>query len=353
MRFPLMVYLAPILVCAAFGQSTNNAVAKAPKDPRELLALARPAYDFDDASLKPWHLTGRYQLFDENGKPGEEGAYEYWWSAPGVYRSSWSRPGGMRTEWHTADGRTMSVASGKRIMAIERELRDLLVNPVPDVSKLAPGEAEFEKDDLKVGKVNLPCARVSLRRQKDGRTPTIPGVRAGTYCFEEPGLFLAVEHEGDGDYSEFHQLRSFQGRVIAGEVVRSFNGRYLFKYSLGKMTWIDAKDPALNPTTDAKVTADDAVSRSPTAQSHPVDKVAPFYPLAAKSTHTTGSVLLDILIGADGKVRDVVVLGSSSPFLSRAAKDAVGKWQYSPYVVEGEAQEVSTRVKVIFAMGGR
>lgn len=353
MRFPLLVYLAPILVCAAFGQSTDNAVAKAPKDPRELLALARPAYDFDDVSLKPWHLKGKYQLFDENGRPGEEGAYEYWWIAPGVYRSSWSRPGAMRTEWHTADGRTKSVGSGKRILAIERELRDLLVDAVPNVVKLAPGEADFEKDDLKAGKVKLPCARVTLRKQKDGRTPTIPGVRSGTYCFEEPGLFLAVEHDPAADYTEFHQLRNFQGRIIPGEVVRSFNGRYLFKYSLDKMTWIDAKDPALNTTTDAKVTADDAVSKSPTAQSHPVDKVAPIYPLAAKSIHTIGSVFLDILIGADGKVREVVVLGSSSPFLSRAAKDALEKWQYSPYVVEGQPQEVSTTVKVIFKMGDR
>ena len=351
MRFPLMVYLAPIMVCAAFGQSTNNAVARAPKDPRELLALARPAYDFDDVSLKPWHLKGSYQLFDENGKPGEEGAYEYWWTAPGVYRSSWSRPGGMRTEWHTAHGRTMSVASGKRIMAIERDLRDLLVNPVPDVSKLAPGEAEFEKDDLKVGKLNLQFARMSLRRQKDGRPPTIPGVRAGTYCFEEPGLFLAVEHDPDADYTEFHQLRSFQGRVIAGEVIRSFNGRYLFKYSLDKMTWIDAKDPALNPTTDAKVTAEDATRQESAAQSHLLNKVPPIYPPAAKSTHTTGAVLLDVLIGTNGRVRDVVVLGSSSPLLTQAAKDAVGQWQYSPYVVDGEPQEVSTRVKVFFMMG--
>jgi len=346
-----MVCLAPILICGAFGQSTSNAVARAPKDPRELLAVARPAYDFDDVSLKPWHLKGRYQLFDENGQPGEEGSYEYWWTAPRVYRTTWSRPGGMRTDWHTADGRTMSVASGKRILAIERELRDLLVSAVPDVAKLAPGEADFEKDDLKVGKVKLPCARVSLRRQKDGRTPTIPGVRSGTYCFEEPGFLLAVEHEGDADYTEFHHLRKTQGRVIPGEIMRSFNGRYLFRYSLDEMTWIDAKDPALNPTTDAKVTADDATSQSPTAQSHPVNKVPPNYPPAAKSTHTTGAVLLDILIGTDGKVRDVVVLGSSSPLLTQAAKDAVGQWQYSPYLVDGEPQEVSTRVKVFFMMG--
>src|SRR3954463_10604452 len=113
MRYPLLALIASILVFAAFGQNMTDTAARAPKDPRELLAAARPLYDFDDASLKPWHLKGKYQLFNENGKPGEEGTYEYWWTAPGVYRSTWSRPSGMRTEWHTADGKTMSVASGR------------------------------------------------------------------------------------------------------------------------------------------------------------------------------------------------------------------------------------------------
>jgi TonB family protein len=353
MRFPLLVFLAPILVCAASAQNTTNTAAKAPKDPRELLAAARAAYDFDDASLKPWNLKGKYQLFDEKGNPGEQGTYEYWWTAPGVYRSTWSRPGGMRTEWHSADGRIRSVASGGRILEIERELRDLLVSAVPDVSKLKPGEANIERDEVNIGKVTLRCATLQLRRQKDGRTPIIPGVRSGTYCFSEPELLLAVQHESNAEYTEFHHLRKIQGRIIAGEIARSFSGRYLFKFSLDEMRWIDAKDPAMQPTTDAKVTADDSGPSSTAAQARPINKVPPIYPPAAKSAHTTGSVLLDVLIGAEGKVHDIVVLASSSPLLTAAAKDAVSQWQYSPYVVDGEPQEVTTRVKVTFTMAGR
>jgi len=353
MRIPLLVLLTSILACAGYGQNTVNPAARAPKDPREMLAAARLLYDFDDASLKPWHLKGTYQLFDENGSAGEQGTYEYWWTAPGVFRSTWSRKSGMRTEWHSADGRTMSVASGGRILEIERELRDLLVSAVPDVSKLKSGQADIEKDELKIAKLTLPCATVELRPQKDGRISMISGVRSGTYCFEEPELFLTVQHEANADYTEFHHLRKIQGRIIPGEIIRSFSGRYLFKYSLDEMRWIDAKDPALKPTPDAKVTADDSAASLTAAQGRLVKKSPPIYPPAAKSTHTTGSVLLDVLIGREGKVRDIVVLASSSPLLTAAAKNSVSLWQYSPYVVDGEPQEVSTRVKVFFMMGGR
>ena len=353
MRFPLLVLLAPILVCAALGQEPTNTATKVPKDPRELLAAARPLYDFDDASLKPWHLKGKYQLFDEKGNPGEQGTYEYWWTAPGVYRSTWTRPSGTRTEWHSADGRTRSVASGARILAIERELRDLLVSAVPDVSKLKSGEVDIEKEELKIGKLALPCARAEPRREKDGKSPVVPGLRAGSYCFEEPEQFLTVQHAANGDYIEFHQLRKTQGRIIAGEIIRSFGGRYLFKFSLDEMKWINADDPALKPPADAKVSADDSAQSPTAAQGRLLNKVPPVYPWQAKSNRVSGSVLLDVLIGTDGKVRDMSVLATSSPLLTKAAKDAVAQWQYSPCLVEGEPQEVSTRVTVVFQLGGR
>jgi outer membrane biosynthesis protein TonB len=61
-------------------------------------------------------------------------------------------------------------------------------------------------------------------------------------------------------------------------------------------------------------------------------------------------VLLDALIGADGKVCDMHVLASPSPYLSKSAEDAVSHWQYAPYLVNGEPQEVSTRINIIFEL---
>src|SRR5947209_19104033 len=120
----------------------------------------------------------------------------------------------------------------------------------------------------------------------------VPGLRAETYCFEEPGLFLEVEHAANADYTEFHHLRKVQERIIPGEIIRSFSGRYLFKFSLDEMKWINADDPALKPTTDAKVSADNLAQSQGAAQTRLMNTVPPVYPPEAKSNRISGSVLL-------------------------------------------------------------
>jgi len=352
MRILLLASSTLILTCAASGQDSANRTAKPPKDPRELLAAAAPSYDFYQASLRPWYLKGHYQLFDESGHPGEQGMYEYWSTEPGMYRSTWSRPGRMRTEWHSENGRTMSVASGGRMLSIESDLRDLLVSAVPDILKLKPGQAHIEKDELKVGKITFPCAKLDLQKQNDGRWPVIPGVRAGSYCFEGSEPLLRVQRVSNSEYIEFDHLRKTQGRIIAGEITWICNGRNILKFSLDELKEIDRDDPALKPTSEARISADDAPQPSAAQQGRLVKKSPPVYPPAAKAAHVSGTVLLDVLIGADGKVRDLYVLSSSSPLLTQAAKDSVGQWQYSPYMVDGEPQEVTTRVTVFFMLGG-
>jgi TonB family protein len=47
-----------------------------------------------------------------------------------------------------------------------------------------------------------------------------------------------------------------------------------------------------------------------------------------------GMVILEAVVGADGKVESVQVLRSVK-FLDRAALDAVKQWQYSPLVLNG------------------
>ena len=80
-------------------------------------------------------------------------------------------------------------------------------------------------------------------------------------------------------------------------------------------------------------------------------QTAPVYPYEARLSRLSGSVIFDALIGTDGKVRDMHLLSSPSPILTKAAKEAVAQWQYTPYLLNGEPQEVSTRIMVIFEVG--
>ena len=82
-----------------------------------------------------------------------------------------------------------------------------------------------------------------------------------------------------------------------------------------------------------------------------ISKVAPVYPLIAQSARVQGVVILEALIGADGRVRDAQVL-RSIPLLDQAALDAVRQWVYTPTLLNGVATPIIMTVTVTFTLPG-
>lgn len=60
-------------------------------------------------------------------------------------------------------------------------------------------------------------------------------------------------------------------------------------------------------------------------------EVAPVYPASARKSGATGVVTVRILVGADGSVEDVTVVGSSgNGAMDNSVVTAVNKWSFSP-----------------------
>ena len=60
-------------------------------------------------------------------------------------------------------------------------------------------------------------------------------------------------------------------------------------------------------------------------------EVAPVYPASARNSGATGVVTVRILVGADGSVEDVTVVGSSgNSAMDNSVVTAVNKWRFSP-----------------------
>ena len=70
---------------------------------------------------------------------------------------------------------------------------------------------------------------------------------------------------------------------------------------------------------------------------------APGYPVLAKVAHVQGEVVLRAEVSSDGTVTDVRVL-SGHHLLRGAAVDAVRRWRYRPYVIDGHPSAVSTTI---------
>ena len=75
--------------------------------------------------------------------------------------------------------------------------------------------------------------------------------------------------------------------------------------------------------------------------------VEPVYPEAARLAGIDGMVILEALIGEDGKVMDARIM-RSIPALDAAALAAVRQWAFAPTVINGVAQKVVMSVTVSF-----
>ena len=80
-----------------------------------------------------------------------------------------------------------------------------------------------------------------------------------------------------------------------------------------------------------------------------VKKVDPVYPPLAKQARIQGTVILQVEVDKSGNVENVQLF-SGHPMLATAAIDAVKRWKYKPYLLNGQPVEVETRVTVNFAL---
>jgi periplasmic protein TonB len=85
------------------------------------------------------------------------------------------------------------------------------------------------------------------------------------------------------------------------------------------------------------------------ADSRIIYKIAPEYPDIARKGHIEGPVSVRILVNTEGAVQKMTPL-KGNPFLLIAAMNAVQKWRYRPYVLNGAAVEFQSIVTVKFSL---
>ena len=80
-------------------------------------------------------------------------------------------------------------------------------------------------------------------------------------------------------------------------------------------------------------------------------RVQPVYPALARAARIQGPVHLRALISRTGTIENLHVM-DGHPMLVGAAVDAVRKWRYRPYILNGDPVEVETQVTVNFSLTG-
>lgn len=77
--------------------------------------------------------------------------------------------------------------------------------------------------------------------------------------------------------------------------------------------------------------------------------VRPIYPPIAVASRVEGRVMIEAIIGADGRVKDATIL-RSIPLLDQAALAAVRQWQFTPTLLNGVPVPVIMTVTVNFML---
>ncbi len=78
-------------------------------------------------------------------------------------------------------------------------------------------------------------------------------------------------------------------------------------------------------------------------------QVRPSYPTIARDSRVQGTVVLDAVIGKDGKMQSVKLL-KGPLVLYEESRDAVLKWEYKPYEIGGQPVEVMTEIEVNYSL---
>jgi len=85
-------------------------------------------------------------------------------------------------------------------------------------------------------------------------------------------------------------------------------------------------------------------------QPEEIDRVIPRYPLAARTAHIEGSVVVRGIVRRDGTIDNVEVIKDLPYGLGDAAREAVSRWRFRPATLHGDPIDVYYTVTVNFRL---
>ena len=89
------------------------------------------------------------------------------------------------------------------------------------------------------------------------------------------------------------------------------------------------------------------VAQSDLENSRAIQTVPAVYPEMAKSRRISGTVVVKVTVGKDGKAKNPVFV--SGPIIFRdAAFDAVKQWVFKPAQLNGQSIEQETQIRMVF-----
>lgn len=328
MGFRLVAQTPP----AAEDSDAMNAKAHA------LLARAIRINGLVATGAQPWHMKADYQLVQKGGYGAlqQTGTIEEWWKGPDQWRRTYVVKGNTWTEWSVDAAHQFDTRGDFPHQVVDLRVGDPLVSPLAQAPNFKP-EFPMEIHEVNVG-IKVNCLAVSHAMHYSGGVD--PNYLFPGYCFDSVGILRGmINPDTTVAYADF---KAFQDHIVAYKADVIVNG---VKQSTMTITTLEplpaSQEAMLQP--DAKSVPMPFTPTAADPQPVPVYQDSAIYTANAVSALEKGTVSIPILIEKDGKVKlNGPYFGP--PLLADPAADAVRRWRYAPYLVNGQPVEVAITV---------
>ena len=267
----------------------------------------------------PWHLKATYQVFGPDGKQTEKGTYEEYGTDHGTFRTGdhgWLRRPLSSIPW-----------------MIER--------PIPVPANLEKTTlANYERD---FGLGNRPCTAVLAPGSNN--TPQ----NSASYCFTPTNAILFYSTTpGRAMETLYQEIAVSHSHYFARDLQLFLMGQPWMKVHIDTLEALGpAGMNALQVPADASPVTARVAMREEITSGRLIKRVEPQYPPEAERQHVHGTVIVNGIIGKDGHLTQLQILGGPA-LLQQAALDCVRKWVFTPFLLEGKPVEVETDIDVNF-----
>ena len=323
-------------LCIAIFLTAHLSLAQDTASLISRLHSAEQATSLNVDEVAPFYLKIDVQLYDAKDKPSDKATAEEWWAGHGIEKRVYTTSSATLTEVRTPDEllRNPGAVYPPELLEV---LLEQVVHPLPLNWVLRGAAPELRM--VNFGKVPLECILVEHRDQVEDLPPS--------YCFDPGKESLRLTSQYGTRLIIRNGVGSFQDKLVPMDVV----------VHSGDVLAASGHISALmkRPVSEAELSTDGLTEKFAMVPEGvwkgAVHRVQPIYPEMAKRSHITGIVALRAVVGTDGHIHDLTIVSSPDQNLGFAAMDAVRKWIYTPYLVNGEPRQVETRINVTFTFG--
>jgi TonB family protein len=207
----------------------------------------------------------------------------------------------------------------------ETPVAEATAEPAPEAAASAsPGEATLQLRSQPEG------ATVFVGRKKRGVTPLRLRLPPGS-------VSLRVEKDGYRPWTSDTRLKAGESRTLEARLE-----------AVAAAAPPPTAAPPPPPAAPAVREGDLVALTGDVTPPRKVKSASPNVPSIAHRKRLAGSVLLEFVVGIDGRVEDVKVVESAHEVLDKAAIEAVQQWRYEPATSHGVKVRVTQRARFTF-----